>query len=392
MVPYFACIMSAYLKPDFGRLFLTMFSTKFLSIFALYFLGTFAQNSVEDDITSAMLSSIRTSWEQGTAANAIIEKDNPQYSVFAPSPFKNQGFPTNTLRLALSAAVRQAPDGRLSQEINDALDGAALDGASAGYSVLMGTYTDSFRKAYWQNAAEAQLNFVLNEAPRTSTGAISHRIDSEQYWADGVYMGFPFISAYGAVTSNVSLLNEGYIQCDLYRNALIHPGPTGPLWAHIRNNNGTYVDEGLWATGNGWAALGMLHVQQILLKSSHASQFKPQIENLTLWIKEILDGTFAALNSDNLIPDYIQGGPNFSDASASSALASVAFRSAVANPTVFGKNYTDVASKILTAVLNGVDNLGVLSPVVDPLSWSQIGILSTEAQAFGIMMIEAHNA
>lgn len=78
------------------------------------------------------------SWEQGTAANAIIEKDNPQYSVFAPTPFKNQGFPANTLRLALSAAVRQAPDGRLSQEINDALDGAALDGASAGYSVLMG--------------------------------------------------------------------------------------------------------------------------------------------------------------------------------------------------------------------------------------------------------------
>lgn len=78
------------------------------------------------------------SWEQGTASAAIIEKENPQYSVFASTPFRNQGFPAATLRLALSAAVRQTPDGRLSQQINDALDGAALDGASAGYSVLMG--------------------------------------------------------------------------------------------------------------------------------------------------------------------------------------------------------------------------------------------------------------
>ncbi|GJJ15870.1 hypothetical protein Clacol_010148 [Clathrus columnatus] len=336
---------------------------KLLSIFLLSY-GTVAQTT-EDDIKSAMLSSIRTSWEQGTASEAIIEKDNPQYSVFAPTPFKNQGFPADTLRLALSAAVRQTPDGRLSQQINDALDGAALDGASSGYAVLIGT-----------------INLIL-------IGPIFLTRDVR---ADGVFVGFPFIAAYGAVASNLTVLNEAYIQCELYRNALIHSGPTGPLWAHIRNDNGTYADEGLWATGNGWAALGMLHVQQTIVKSSYASDFGPQVQNLTSWIKEILDGTFAAIGSDDLIPDYIQGGPTFGDASASSALASVAFRVAVLNPTVFGKNYTDTASKIYNAVLNGVSNLGVLSPVVDPLSWSQTGLLSTEAQAFGIMMIEAYNA
>lgn len=44
------------------------------------------------------------------------------------------------LQLALSAVVRQTSDGRLSQQINDALDGAALDGASAGSAVLIGDY------------------------------------------------------------------------------------------------------------------------------------------------------------------------------------------------------------------------------------------------------------
>lgn len=69
---------------------------------------------------------------------AIIESDAPQYSVFATSPFLNHGLPASPLRLALSAAVRQTPDGRLSQQINDALDGAALDGASSGSGVLLG--------------------------------------------------------------------------------------------------------------------------------------------------------------------------------------------------------------------------------------------------------------
>lgn len=36
-----------------------------------------------------------------------------------------------------SAVVRQAEDGRLSQEINDALDGAALDGESCILSVII---------------------------------------------------------------------------------------------------------------------------------------------------------------------------------------------------------------------------------------------------------------
>ncbi|KAF8479941.1 hypothetical protein JB92DRAFT_3042197 [Gautieria morchelliformis] len=354
--------------------------------------GSSLNSSLANEIKGAMLASIRTSWEQGTAAGAIIETDNPEYSVFASSPFKSQGFPASPLRLAFSAAVRQTSDGRLSQQINDALDGAALDGASAGSAVLLGTYTDPSRQAFWQQAADAQLNFILNIAPRTSTGAISHRTDSLQYWADGVYMGFPFIAAYGAVTSNQTLLMEAYTQCKLYRNALLQPGPTGPLWAHIAFDNGTFSDPGLWATGNAWAALGMLRVQATLLKSSYAHSFSLEINDLKSWIKEILDGTFAALTSENLVPDYIKGGPTFGDAASSAALASVAYRSAVLDPVVFGANYTNAASKIRAAVTKGVDNLGVISPLVDPLNWSQEGKLSTEGQAFGLMLLAAWDA
>ena len=118
-----------------------------------------------------------SSWEQGTAAAAILEWNNPEYSVFWPYPFvSNRIFPRDTLQLAYSSAVRQTPDGRLSQDINDALDDAALDGASAGSVVLMGmksnfcvygvvtlelgTFADPSRENYWEQAADAQLNYV----------------------------------------------------------------------------------------------------------------------------------------------------------------------------------------------------------------------------------------
>jgi hypothetical protein len=77
---------------------------------------------------------------------------------------------------------QQAPDGRLSQQINDAQDAAALDGASAGSVVLLGSFIDNPRGSqYWEMAAKKQLDYVLSVG-RTSTGAISHRADGLQYW------------------------------------------------------------------------------------------------------------------------------------------------------------------------------------------------------------------
>lgn len=47
--------------------------------------------------------------------------------------------------------------------------------------------------------------------------------------------------------------------------------------------------------GNGWAALGILRVAVTIQKSSFYSDMKPQVSDLICWVKEILDGEFAAL-------------------------------------------------------------------------------------------------
>jgi len=274
----------------------------------------------------------------------------------------NRKFPLDTLQLAYSAAVWQTPDGRLSQNIGDALDGAALDGASAGSAVLLGSFTDPTRSSYWLSAASAELNYILNVAPRTSTGAISHRADSRQYWADGVYMGFPFIAYYGAVTHNATPLQIAYDQCRLHRDALLLDGPTGKLWGHIYDDDTkSWVDEGIWGSGNAWAALGMLRIAVTIRKTSSYPTMMTQVFDLISWVKEILDGEFAALTSGNLVPDYLTDGPSFGDASSSAALASVAYRVATLYPKRFGSNYTTTAANMRYAVLGNITNLGSLT-------------------------------
>ncbi|EUC55139.1 glycoside hydrolase family protein [Rhizoctonia solani AG-3 Rhs1AP] len=354
-----------------------------------------------EKIKSAMLASIRTSWEQGVAADSLAELDFPEYSVYGsgesntqPTAYPlrasaNKRFPLQVIQFALSAAVRQSADGRLSQIINGDADGAALDGASAGLAVLIGKYNDNSYSDYLGQAAEKQLNYVLKTAPRTSTGAISHRAATRDYWNDAVYVGFPFIAAYGAATANQTLLQIAYDQCRLYRDALRLPGPG--LWAHIYSDDRKkFDDKGLWATGNAWAAKGMLNVAVLVEKSGQ--NMTTQVSDLKGWVKEILNGTFTRLDSDNLVPNYMDNtgrGDNsdtFGDAAASALLAATAYRAAHRWPADFGKFYTDGANKINESVMSKITDLGLLSPIVDPLSWNVKGVLGTEAQAFGLMM------
>ncbi|KZT53077.1 Six-hairpin glycosidase [Calocera cornea HHB12733] len=372
-----------------------------LAFLAVYLASVVAQQyaSAEAMIRGAMLGSIRTSWEQGTASHGLLEFDSPQFSLFggssfpplpAPLSFDLSQYPVSTLQLALSAVTRQAADGRLSQVIGDALDGAALDGASAGSAVLLGSLLDPARHDYFLNAAEAQLNYVLNVAPRMPNGAISHRAAQHEYWADGVYMGFPFLAYYGLVTKNQTLLQTAFEQCELYRQALFEP--QYGMWGHIYSEDTqSWSDEGIWASGNGWAALGMLLVARTIEVSEFGQQMANETEALQGWVKEILVGAFANTNPDGLLPDYFFGtGVAFSDASASGALAAAAYRCMTLWPSIFpAHTFLTPAEKIFNVIVPKVDELGLVNPVVDPLNWSSVGVVSTEAQAFGLMMSAA---
>jgi hypothetical protein len=243
-------------------------------------------------------------------------------------------------------------------------------------------------------------------------------------------MGFPFLAMYGALNNDQNLLQLAYDNCRLYRDALLQPGPKGSIWAHIYSDDSKmFEDQGLWATGEHWCGCPFcicwfayfFLIRKCLGGKGDASSFGcghqvrlGAADGLSSGRSDCLDqgdpGRYllyhgssrptpfssqphvACQGEDNLIPNYIAGkdaSASFGDAAASAALVGVAYRCATLFPSDFGSYYTDTAAKIRDAVIGGIDDMGLLSPVVDPLVWDRKGLLSTEAQAFGLMMLAA---
>lgn len=328
------------------------------------------------------------SWEFGTAAEALLELYDPQYSVFGSRPF-----PVPTLRKGDIAALEYADEKITIGQGANALasgDGAVGDPASLGVSAyLLGKTIPKYA-----DAAKDELNYVVNEAPRWSNGAISHRVEAPELWADFVYMAPPYIAYYAVATSNADLLREAVQQCGLYRQVLI----TSPLnlWHHIVGPNN--ADPGIWSTGNAWAAAGMTRILATVLKAPSSlitSTERNQLtNNLNTWIKEILDGAIKSPADDGLLRNYLNDTTWFGEISGSTLLASVAYRVGVLQPKVFGSKYLQWADEIRwTLGENGhVTDDGIVKPAVNPLGWGDTTPFTTgspEGQNFVVLMYAA---
>ena len=104
-------------------------------------------------------------------------------------------------------------------------------------------------------------------------------------------MAPPFIAYFGAYQhghNKVSLLQVAYDQCRLYRNYL--QDPTTKLWKHIQLGIGE--DGNLWATGNGWAAAGMLRVFRTISDSDVRESLLDQQRDLLNWTEEIVNASW----------------------------------------------------------------------------------------------------
>ena len=104
-------------------------------------------------------------------------------------------------------------------------------------------------------------------------------------------MGPPFIAYFGAIeqgNSQTSLLQSAYDQCRLYRQYL--QDSTTKLWKHILL--GSFQDTNFWATGNAWAAAGMLRVLQTLRNSGVSESFLKQQGDLIGWVEEIVKASW----------------------------------------------------------------------------------------------------
>ncbi|KAJ7285820.1 glycoside hydrolase family 105 protein [Mycena rebaudengoi] len=299
-----------------------------------------------DTVTSRLQESALLSWELGTRAQALLELNAPDFSVFTTKLPPATTVPSNTTSAIapVFSIAKNAVSGRAAANKNAAGpqplmggDGSAADPASIGVAVLIANWTGQGAAdgQDYAGAARDQINFLYSSVPRTMDGAISHRTNEIQLWSDFVYMVPPFLAMYGVVTSNSTHIAEAYKQIKLYRNYLLDTNSKN-LWKHIVMGSGNNVpnDEGHWSTGNGWAAAGMLRVLATMKNSQYSSSFSNEQKDLASWVKEIHTAMFATLDSTNIFTNYadkpVNGDPkSFYDAASTTLIASTVYRFAL---------------------------------------------------------------
>ncbi|KAF8808899.1 Six-hairpin glycosidase [Phlegmacium glaucopus] len=365
-------------------------------------------------ISARLAESALKSWELGTRSQAILELNASAYSVFSSTPLPPPStIPSNltsplTPFFAIAKAVvsnRTATNNTVGPQALIPADGSAADPASIGMCVLLANWTNQDAgQIDYAGAARDQLNFLLQDVPRTSDGAISHRISQVQLWSDFVYMVPPFLAYYGVLSRNRTLLGESYNQIKLYRNYL--RDPTQSMWRHVLlGTSGN--DEGFWSTGNGWAAAGMLRVLATIRQSEYANTFKTEQNDLSNWVREIHSGIYPHLSSENLFTNYADqpstAPGNFYDAASTALLTSTVYRAAVMLKQFHYIPFAEKSRKTLLSTssvptsnssssFDGYNHLtsdGWLTPVVNPDSYGMEGQQSPESEAF---VVEMHSA
>ncbi|KAG6844866.1 hypothetical protein H0H87_002989 [Tephrocybe sp. NHM501043] len=366
------------------------------------------------------------SWEFGTAIQALLELYNPELSIYGDAPFtaaKKLGN-TSVIPRGLGYTADKVVFGIGANTLADG-DGAVGDPAS----LAVGAYLLGKIEGYEQYAAAAveTFGYVTGSAPRATNGAISHRALYVEIWADFVYMAPPFLAYYGADTANITALQEAVFQCQAYRD-ILHFNATSTttqftgLWEHIL---GPYYngDEGLWSTGNAWAAAGMTRILATVIKTptfwendaeaADITQWRiAAIDTLTTLIKEIIDAVVDADEGsyDNgLVRNYFNKPTIFGETSGSSLFAATVYRLVALLPNVFGRSgagnkYINWAEGIRSTLggtfvdVNGttwqhVDaNNGTVRPSVNPLGWGDLNPWmagSPEGQSFVVMLYAA---
>ncbi|TFK29237.1 hypothetical protein FA15DRAFT_752708 [Coprinopsis marcescibilis] len=353
-----------------------------IAAFAAAFNGI--SNETISAVSENLLHVAHASWELGTAAQALTEAFTPGLSVFEVSAFppplrlNASSTPTDTFRIVDDVLARKPAYSRPLF----ANEGSSADPASLGAAVLLANWTRFEQRVQnYGKAASDQLDYLLYEAPRTNEGAISHRANEIQLWSDSVYMVPPFIAYFGALQKSNTLLREAYNQIRVYRQGL---RDESRLWKHVVR--GSWQDNTHWATGNAWAAAGMLRVLSTLNHSSIGHQFKQEQADLTTWVQEVLETSWINQRDDGAITNVIDNPSTFGDTASTALLAASTYRFAT-----FTQNVTMIASALRASnfVQRNINQEGWLENAVNPVTFhTQLpkGQFSPEGQAFVLIL------
>jgi rhamnogalacturonyl hydrolase YesR len=297
---------------------------------------------------AAAMAMQRRDWEQGILAQAALEAGNRDAVIL----------------LTKAAIVQRTPDGRLGVVVS----GGPTDPAMGGEAYA--------RAAEWtgdaqiHEAVEGLLDWIRNQAPRSSEGILYHVFRTPEMWSDGFNCAAPFLAAMGHY-------DEAMAQIDGYKKLLWNPDKK--LLAHIWDDGKhQFKDPAFWGVGNGWAAIGLTRVIRRLPRERQADR-----ERLAAFVKDILDGCLACQRGDGLFHNVVDQPATFVETNLAQALAFAAYQGVSGG--WLPDEYLAHADRMRAAARRKMDSFGYVQAVCGAPNFDHPGT-ATEGQAFCILM------
>jgi rhamnogalacturonyl hydrolase YesR len=300
-------------------------------------------------VIRAMLAMQRRAWEQGIAAQALLELGETELAVL----------------LAKDAVVNQLKDGRLG--LNEG-KGPVADPASNGEPVLFAARVTG--DEHLQKAADRMLDFLLYRAPKTRDGIIHHNYIENMLWVDAMYMVPPFLAVAGHPRKAVK-------QIVGYRKILMNPETK--LYYHIWDDDKQDFERKLfWGVGNGWAAAGMTRVIRLLPETMQEER-----SLLISFVREVVDGCLVYQRADGLFHDILDDPASFVETNLAQMLSYSIYRGV--HGGWLASDYLEAADRMREAVYAKVDDFGLVQDVCGAPNFNRPGT-ATEGQAFFLLM------
>jgi rhamnogalacturonyl hydrolase YesR len=301
-------------------------------------------------VESALMSLQRFQWEQGCAAQAILEYE---------------GFGDKVAQLCKSTMLRFAKDGRIGiMEKNEAVN----DTAAIGEALLVSaekTGDTSFKKA-----ADKLYFYFKHRAPKSIDGVIYHFNIKNEFWVDAYYMTPPFFCKYGD-------FDEAIKQIKGMRQYLYHEDKK--LLSHIWDDDiGDFGHKDFWGVGNGWAMAGITRVINMLPKDRADERMF-----LITYLNELIEGCVIWQRDDGLFHNILGDSESFVETNVGQMLAYSIYRGVTAG--YVDKKYLINADMAREAAYGKVDEYGFVQGVCGAPDFEHSGV-APEGQAFFILM------
>ena len=302
-----------------------------------------------DRVKLAMLAMARQCWEQGVAAQAMLEEGDTALLTL----------------MARDCVVRQNADGRLCDVENTP---ALVDPAVCVEPVLAaGRLLDD---PAMTEAAMRNVDFLLHRCPATPDGARYHLAGDTEVWADSMAMGPHILMLAGHIEEGLS-----YYRAVKKR---LRDESTG-LYRHKWHEGlKAFTRKCFWGVGNGWALIGLMRMARALLDAGD-----PRAGDLAADFAALADAMIPFQAEGGLFHDVLDDDGTFYESETSEMFAYSIY--SMVSWNLMEDRYLERADLARRAVEARVDSDGILQGCSGSPTFEREGT-SAEAQAHFIMM------